>query len=316
MTAVELDSVTFSYSNRTALKDVTFSAEAGQIFGLLGPNGGGKTTLFRILSTLIVPDSGSARIFGVDVRDDSLQVRQSIGVVFQSNSLDLELSAIENLTHQGHLYGMRGKALRERSHELLERFGLSNRFDDRIKTFSGGLRRRVELAKALLHSPRLLLLDEPTVGLDPKVRREFWEHLRDLQVGEGLTILLTTHSLDEADLCHSLVILNEGMIVTSGSPAQLKGRVGNGIVIIDTKSPRDLQKAVLLKLNLNSAVVGNTLRIESDRGHELVSELVERFSDEIEAVTVSKPTLEDVFIRETGSYFDHEIEERHRVHVL
>lgn len=316
MTAVELDSVSFSYGNRTALKGVSFEIEAGQIFGLLGPNGCGKTTLFRIVSTLLVPDRGRACVFGVDARQDPQAVRKSMGVVFQSNSLDLALSAFENMIHQGHLYGLHGRDLRRRSDELLEQFGLSERSNDRVKTLSGGMRRRVELAKALLHSPRLLLLDEPTVGLDPNARREFWDHLRDLQAREGLTILLTTHSLDEADLCHFLVILNDGMVVTSGSPDQLKSRMGTGIVIIEAQNVRDLQKAILLKMNLSSVVVGNTLRIESERGHELVAELVENFPDEIQAVTVSKPTLEDVFIRETGSCFDFEVEERHRVHAF
>jgi len=316
MTAVELDSVSFSYGNRTALKGVSFEIEAGQIFGLLGPNGCGKTTLFRIVSTLLVPDRGRACVFGVDARQDPHAVRKSMGVVFQSNSLDLALSAFENMIHQGHLYGLHGRDLRRRSDELLEQFGLSERSNDRVKTLSGGMRRRVELAKALLHSPRLLLLDEPTVGLDPNARREFWDHLRDLQAREGLTILLTTHSLDEADLCHFLVILNDGMVVTSGSPDQLKSRMGTGIVIIEAQNVRDLQKAILLKMNLSSVVVGNTLRIESERGHELVAELVENFPDEIQAVTVSKPTLEDVFIRETGSCFDFEVEERHRVHAF
>ncbi len=300
MTAIELDSVRYAYSGRPALRGVTFSIQEGRISALLGPNGGGKTTIFRILSTLLRPDSGSARVDGLDCARTPYLVRRRIGVVFQSRSLDLELSVAENLLYQGRLYGMRGRGLAERAELLAEKFGLSHRLRDRVRILSGGLQRRVDLAKALLHHPRVLLLDEPTNGLDPKASHDFRQYLRDLNRDEGMTILLTTHSMEEADRCDSLVILSEGEVVAEGSPAELKQQVGPEVVTVRSSCAEELGRRIAQVFDVRPLVLDGVIRIEHANGHGLVSELMERFPNEVESVTVGRASLEDVFIRQTG----------------
>ena len=286
-----------------ALQGVSFRVTAGEIFGLLGPNGGGKTTLFRILATLLVPSAGSARIFGYDVRRSAQWVRRSVGVVFQSQSLDKKLTVAENLKHQGHLYGLRGKKLRDRCQQLLEQFSLSDRADHLVETLSGGLKRRVELAKGFLHHPRLLLLDEPSTGLDPAARLDFWHYLDKLNGEEGVSVLLTTHLMDEAEKCRRLGILEKGRLVALDSPESLKGKVGGDVIVLRTKDPQTLSVDIEKKFQGSVSVFENTVRIERPNGHEFIAELVEAFPGRIEAVTLSKPTLEDVFIHQTGHGF-------------
>src|SRR5689334_871831 len=235
--AIDISSLSRSYGDRAALSDVSFAVSSGEIFGLLGPNGGGKTTLFRVLSTLLPPTSGSAKIFGYDVVANPLAVRQMIGVVFQSSNLDRKLTAYENLRHQGNFYGLSGARLDRRIDELLERVGLTDRRNDLAEKLSGGQRRRIEIAKGLVHSPSLLLLDEPSTGLDPGARRAVWDYLLGLQKSDGVTILLTTHILEEADQCERLAILDKGKLVATGTPDELKREIGSDIIYIDTASP-------------------------------------------------------------------------------
>ncbi len=302
MTAVELEGVEFAYRGRPALRGVSFSVESGAMAALLGPNGGGKTTLFRILCTLLVPLRGTVRVLGADVREQPFRIRREVGVVFQTATVDPELTVEENLRHQGHIYGLRGPLLRKRISELLERFGLMDRADQRVKRLSGGLQRRVDLARALLHRPRILLLDEPTVGLDPKAGREFWTLLAELNQ-EGVTVLLTTHSLEEAERCRFLVILAEGRVVAEGSPAELKSRLGEEVVVIRSGELEALAREVAVLLGVQPQMVDGQLRIQHSAGHHLVADLVHRFGSRIESITVSRPSLEDVFIRETGQAF-------------
>lgn len=301
---VQVANVSFRYGQHEALKDVTLSVEKNQIFGLLGPNGGGKTTLLRILCTLLVPQQGKASVVGVDVKADPHKVRRLIGVVFQSNSLDLELSSQENLLHQGRLYGLRGGELKERVRHLLIRFGLEQRSKDRVRTLSGGLSRRVELAKSLLHRPQILMLDEPTQGLDPGARLDFWRYLRILRDEEGNTILFTTHLMEETEQCDHLVILSKGEVVASGSPEALKEKVGGDVIVIRTPDPECLGDLIRERFSCETKVVDGTVRVERHRGFELAAKLMESYSDQIEAVTVGKPTLEDVFVHETGHRFE------------
>jgi ABC-2 type transport system ATP-binding protein len=237
ISAVEVDQLRFKYGERVALDDVSFRIGRGEIFGLLGPNGGGKTTLFRILSTLLLPDSGTARVFGADVASQPGEVRRRIGVVFQNQSLDRRLTGRENLMHQGHLYGLSGTSLAQRINEILEKVGLAERADERVDLLSGGLRRRVELAKGLLHRPDLLLLDEPSTGVDLRARLDFWEYLRTLRRDEGVTVLLTTHLLDEAEECDRLAIIDRGSLVAEGTPAVLKEQIGGDVVALVTREP-------------------------------------------------------------------------------
>lgn len=300
---VDIVNLSHSYRQRKALAGVSFQVQEGEIFGLLGPNGGGKTTLFRILSTLLVPSAGSARIFGLDVAKRPQEVRRRIGVVFQSPSVDGKLTSAENLRHQGHLYGMRGKKLGERIEYVLRRLGMENRRDDRMETLSGGLRRRVELAKGLLHQPGLLLLDEPTTGLDPGVRAELWDYLNLLRTRDGATILLTTHLLEEAEKCDRLAILNRGELVASGSPNSLKNAIGAEVILVESHQPDRLREQLRQKFSLEASVFGQKVRFEHPRGHEFVAQLMDAFPGEIESLTVGKPTLEDVFLHSTGQRF-------------
>ena len=303
---IELHGVTHNYGDRLALKDLSFDVGAAEIFGLLGPNGSGKTTLFRILSTLMVPTGGRALIRGFDAAQDPNKVRQQIGIVFQARSLDIKLTVSENLRHQGHLYGLSGSHLKSRIHEVLGRVGLRDRAKDTVEKLSGGMQRRVELAKGLIHSPSVLLLDEPSTGLDPGARRDVWQYLRTLRDEEGVSVLVTTHLMEEAEHCDRLAILSEGKLVALGSPFELKSQIGGDVVLLETRSPaaaESLAPRVAARFNCNPSVLGHTVRLEREQGHRFVTEAVEAFSGEIEGVSVSKPSLEDVFIRRTGHRF-------------
>ena len=231
---IQIHDLRHSYGERVALDGVSFGVQAAEIFGLLGPNGSGKTTMFRILSTLMLPSSGRAVIAGHDAASDPTGLRREIGVVFQAQSVDVKLTAAENLRHVGHLYGLRGAALETRIREMLGRVGLAERANDRVETFSGGMLRRVELAKGLLHHPSVLLLDEPTTGLDPGARRDLWQYLAILRDQEGVTILITTHLMEEAERCDRLAIIHHGKLVALGTPAELKGEIGGDVILLET----------------------------------------------------------------------------------
>lgn len=291
------------YGDRAALNGVSFDVRAAELFGLLGPNGSGKTTMFRILSTLMVPSGGRAVILGHDAAKDPSHLRRAIGVVFQAQSIDLKLTAMENLRHQGHLYGLHGSALSRRISEILERVGLGDRAKDHAETFSGGMQRRLELAKGLLHGPRVLLLDEPTTGLDPGARRDLWQYLRILRDEERVTVLVTTHLMEEAERCDRLAILNEGKLVALGTPAELKQEIGGDVIVLEVQDPQALAVRVRSRFRIDVRVTGTQLRIEKSQGHRFVTDLVEAFPGEIDGVSVAKPSLEDVFIRRTGHRF-------------
>ncbi len=301
--AVEVERLCFRYGDRTALDDLSFRVGTGSLFGLLGPNGGGKTTLFRILSTLQRPAGGTARIFGLDVAREPDAVRRAIGVVFQAPSLDRKLTAWENLLHQGRLYGLRGRDLQRRAAEALERVGLAERARDRAETLSGGQQRRLELAKGLLHGPRLLLLDEPTTGLDVGGRLDLWQYLAHLREASGVTVLVTTHLLEEAERCDRLAILDRGRLAAEGAPDELKKQIGGDVIVLGAREPDVLCRQIQERFSVAASAVDGAVRIERERGHEFIAQLVEAFPGQIDSVTVHKPTLEDVFIRRTGRRF-------------
>jgi ABC-2 type transport system ATP-binding protein len=300
---ISVQNVVHRYDNRPALNGVSFDVGSAELFGLLGPNGSGKTTLFRILSTLMVPAGGRALILGHDVATDPASLRREIGVVFQAQSIDLKLTAAENLWHQGHLYGLHGSALKRRIEEMLSRVGLSDRAKEKAETFSGGMQRRLELAKGLLHHPSVLLLDEPTTGLDPGARRDLWQYLRMLRDEEKVTVIVTTHLMEEAERCDRLAILNEGKLVAMGTPTELKQEIGGDVIVVEAKDPEALAERIRLRFHLEVQVLDGKLRLERDNGHRFITDVVEAFPGEVEAISVSKPTLEDVFIRRTGHRF-------------
>jgi ABC-2 type transport system ATP-binding protein len=302
--AVEVSDLRHAYGDRVALDGVSFSVPAGEIFALLGPNGSGKTTLFRILSTMLPAPPGAVRVAGFDPAADAAGVRSHIGVVFQSPSLDKQLTAEENLVHQGHLYGLRGPELRRRVGEALEAVGMAGRARERTATFSGGMRRRVEVAKALLHRPRVLLMDEPSTGLDPAARVEMWRHLRQVTSAGGVAVLLTTHLMEEADGADRLAVMDRGRLIACDTPAALKDRIGGDVISMVSRDPSALAEALRDRLGLTAEVVDGAVRIERDRGHELVPRLIEAAPGLVESVSVGKPTLQDVFIRLTGKSFE------------
>jgi ABC-2 type transport system ATP-binding protein len=297
--AVEVDDVRHVYGDREALGGVSFSVARGEMFALLGPNGGGKTTLFKILSTLMPPTSGVVRLWSRDLSREPLLVRQRLGVVFQHPSLDHKLTVLENLRHHGHLYGLAGSELQRRAHAMLARVSLIDRASDLVETLSGGLQRRVELAKGLLHEPDILVLDEPNTGLDPAARRDFMNYLQHLCEQDGVTILLTTHFMEDAERCARVGILHEGKLVALGAPDALKQSIGGEIVVIQSPDPHGLQKKLRERFGCEATVVDGTLRVERPRGHEFIRDAVEAFPGDITSAAFGRPTLEDVFIHLT-----------------
>jgi ABC-2 type transport system ATP-binding protein len=298
---IQVQNLTHRYGDRTALRDVSFEVKKGEIFGLLGPNGSGKSTLFRILSTMMVPREGRAVIAGHDVMQDPAAVRRSVGVVFQTQSLDKALTVEENLRSQGHLHGLSGAVLRDRMERAMEQLGLADRRKDVVETLSGGLRRRVEIAKALLHRPQVLLMDEASTGLDPAARRDLSRHVERLREEEGVTILLTTHILEEADRCDRLVLLHQGKIVAEGTPGELRSRIGGDVVVLETKDTQALAAGIQERFGLDPSVMDGQVRVEIQNGHRFITEVVEAFPGAIDSVGLHKPTLEDVFVHETGA---------------
>lgn len=301
---IQVENLTHRYGERTALRNVNFAVEKGEIFGLLGPNGGGKSTLFRILSTMMAPSGGRAAIGGCDVLRDRAAVRRQIGVVFQTQSLDKALTVEENLRAQGHLHGLSGSLLRERMEYALAQLGLEDRRKDVVETLSGGLRRRVEIAKALLHKPPVLLMDEASTGLDPAARRDLTRHIERLRDQEGVTILLTTHVLEEADRCDRLVLLHQGQVVTEGSPRVLRSRIGGDVVVLEAGDTKALAGSIERRFQLRASQVDGQVRVEIENGHRFIAEVVEAFPGAIQSVGLHKPTLEDVFVRETGAQIE------------
>src|SRR5437870_4895332 len=300
---ISVQDLVHRYGDRSALNGVSFDVRPAELFGLLGPNGSGKTTLFRILSTLMIPVAGRALILGFDAARDPNNLRRHIGVVFQAQSVDLKLTAAENLRHQGHLYGLRGAALSTRIEEMLERVGLADRAREKAETFSGGMQRRLELAKGLLHHPQVLLLDEPTTGLDPGARRDLWQYLRILRDEERVTVLVTTHLMEEAERCDRLAILSEGKLVALGTPAELKREIGGDVIVLEVSRPDALAMKIQSRFNAEVRVIGGQVRIEKENGHRFLTDIVEAFPGEVDAVSIAKPSLEDVFIRRTGHRF-------------
>jgi ABC-2 type transport system ATP-binding protein len=300
---ISVQNLVHRYGERTALNGVSFDVRPAELFGLLGPNGSGKTTLFRILSTLMIPVAGRALILGFDAARDPNNLRRHIGVVFQAQSIDIKLTAAENLRHQGHLYGLRGAALKSRIQEMLARVGLADRAHEKAETFSGGMQRRLELAKGLLHHPSVLLLDEPTTGLDPGARRDLWQYLQILRDEEKVTVIVTTHLMEEAEHCDRLAILNEGKLVALGTPAELKHEIGGDVILLDTRDPEALAERIRARFEVDAQVLDGQVRLERENGHRFITDVVETFPGEIEAISVSKPTLEDVFIHRTGHKF-------------
>lgn len=300
---IEVRGLSHQYGTRQALRDIQLDVARGEVFALLGPNGGGKTTLFKILSTLMPHQSGEVRIDGQDIRTQLFAVRHSLGVVFQSPSLDKKLSIDENITQQSALYGLSGEVLRRRREEVLQQLGLVERRHDRIEILSGGLKRRADLAKSLIHLPRVLLLDEPTTGLDPGARSDLWRYLRLLRDRYEMTIALTSHLLEEADRADRIAILHEGQIVVSGKPSELRAGLGAPSLTIETDQAQWLSNELADHYPGQVSIVDESVRLENATDSQFVQHLMNRYAEQIKSVKWGKPTLEDLFIRHTGHRF-------------
>ncbi len=328
---VEIDGLSRCYGDRLALDGVSFGVAEGELFALLGPNGGGKTTLFKLLSTLLPPSSGTFRVGGLSPARDLRGLRRRLGVVFQSPSLDRKLTVLENLLVHGAVLGLGGAPLRARAGELLARMEVADRAGDRVETLSGGLARRVEIAKALLHAPKVLLLDEPSTGLDPLARRSLRALLREL-AGGGTTVLLTTHLFDEAEEAGRIGLLDRGRLVALGTPADLKREVGGEVLVLTTDSDEDAARlAAEIATALDAGIaappglgvagalgaradasvssrrvgaLGATVRIESPDAPSLVPSLAAAFAGRFRSLSLGAPSLEDVFVDRTGHSFD------------
>ena len=299
--ALLLENVAFRYGERIALSDVSLRVEPGQVFGLLGPNGSGKSTLFKLLSTILPPQAGQMSIFGLDVSAQAAAVRRFIGVVFQSPALDKQLTVAENIRYHARLYGLDREKTEVDMMALLGRFGLVERKNDFVAKLSGGMRRKVELAKALLAEPKLLILDEPSTGLDLNARIDLWRLLGELrQHRPGLTVLLTTHLMDEADRCDRLAILDSGRVLADSTPDALKDSIGGDVIRFSGPDLPLLQSTVADKLGVASIEIDGKLHIERPSAHLFVPHLIEAAPGLIQSVTVGRPTLDDVFVRLTG----------------
>jgi ABC-2 type transport system ATP-binding protein len=306
MNAIKVEGLVRSFGDFVAVDGVTFTVHEDEIFGFLGPNGAGKTTTINMLCTLLRPDAGSAKVNGFSVIDEQAAVRRSIGLIFQDQSLDEQLTGRENLRFHAMMYDLTRETFQERVDDLLAMVELSDKADDLVRTYSGGMKRRLEIARGLLHHPRVLFLDEPTLGLDPQTRRHIWDYLRKLRREKGVTMFMTTHYMDEAENCDRIAIIDHGKIVSLDSPENLKGLVGGDIVTVRT-SNNDMAREKLRQFENVDLRTGpeDQLIIETDAGDQFIPRMMTAFNDgtapvEVRSVNLRRPTLEDVFIKLTG----------------
>lgn len=302
--ALRIEQVSYRYRDRWALVDVSLEVPPRVVYALVGPNGSGKSTLFRLVATLLPLQQGKIVCFGWDVQRQATPVRWLLGVVFQSPSLDRKLTVWENLLQHAALYGMPATTARQRGNRLLDQFGVADRRHSVVETLSGGMRRRVELAKAMMSEPRLLVMDEPSTGLDPKARIEFWGCLEQLRKEQGTTIVLTTHLLDEAERADRVAILDGGRLITAGTPHELRAQLGGDVLTIQTAEPQQLRDALQRQWGFSAQIVGRAVRLQMAEAHRWIPQIVESLGDQVSSVSLGKPTLEDVFIARTGHRFD------------
>lgn len=300
-TVLQVSDLVHRYGDREVLKGLSFEVTKGQVFGLLGPNGAGKTTAFHVLTGLLAPVSGSVLLSGQPVKPGDRALRRKMGVVFQGSSLDPKLTATENLTLAAQLQGIRGAEAKERVERVLEFADLKERAEEAVERYSGGMRRRIEIARALLHSPELLILDEPTSGLDQLSFDRTWARLHELCEQEGLTVLVTTHRPEEAERCHRLGVLHQGKLAAVATPERLKAQVSGDVVLLTADEPEELARDISVRFGGQVTVSEGTISIERENGHELIPRLVEALPEgRIRTVSLRRPTLGDAFLKLTG----------------
>jgi ABC-2 type transport system ATP-binding protein len=300
MSSIEVVGLTKSFGTFTAVDDISFQVEDGQVFGFLGPNGAGKTTTINVLCTLMRPTKGEARVAGYDVASQSNAVRQSIGLVFQDPSLDDQLTAQENLLFHAHVYSVPGSERARRVEEALRVVDLWERRDAVVRTFSGGMKRRLEIARGILHRPRILFLDEPTLGLDPQTREHVWEYILELHRAHEITVFMTTHYMEEAEHCDRIAIIDQGKIVALDTPDALKRMVGVDIVTLRSEDDEGAAREIRERYGLEAQTDDSRIRLEVEAGAEFIPRLVRELGVAIKSVDLHRPTLDDVFLKLTG----------------
>ncbi len=299
-TTIEVNELKKEYNGLAAVRGISFNVARGEVFGFLGPNGAGKTTTISMLCTLLRPTSGHATVNGFDVTRDKLAVRRSIGLVFQDPSLDERLTALENLKFHAMIYGVPKADRGKRIPEVLELVELAGRQNDPVKTFSGGMKRRLELARGLLHRPKVLFLDEPTLGLDPQTRHRIWEYVKQLKIEEGISIFLTTHYMDEAENCDRIAIIDHGHIIAIDTPEELKENIGGEVIMLATKDNKKAAAEIRERFGISAVEVNGDLSLQVADGNHFMPRLIRGLETEITSISLRKPTLEDVFLKMTG----------------
>jgi ABC-2 type transport system ATP-binding protein len=299
--AIEVEAFVKTYGEVEAVRGVSFTVARGEVFGFLGPNGAGKTTTINMLCTLVRPTSGTARVSGFDVASERDDVRRHIGLVFQDPTLDGYLTAEQNLRLHAELYGIDRGVVAARMRQMLEMVDLWDRRNQQVQTYSGGMRRRLEIARGLMHSPRVLFLDEPTIGLDPQTRSAIWRYIRALQEAEGTTIFMTTHYMEEAEFCDRIAIMDRGKIVVLDTPEALKASVGADRVVLGTADDAAALAALRDRFGIDATVAEGAVTFHVASGEAFVPRLFAELGVGITSVTVSRPTMDDVFMRYTGS---------------
>lgn len=300
MNIIEVNGLTKRFKDILAVDEVVFSVGKGEIFGFLGPNGAGKTTTINMLCTLLKPTSGTATLNGYDIIKEKNRVRESIGLVFQDPSLDEQLTARENLEFHALIYDVPLNVARERMKEVVHMVGLADRIKDKVETFSGGMKRRLEIARGLLHHPKVLFLDEPTLGLDPQTRNHIWEYILDLRRKKDITIFLTTHYMDEAENCDRIAIIDQGRIIALDTPDNLKKSVGGDVITLDTADNEKAQKIIESRFGRQVAIQDGTLRFEIQDSDHFIPQLFAELNMEVISINARRPTLDDVFLKLTG----------------
>ncbi len=300
MLAIEAVGLVKRFGGVTAVDGISLAVREGEIFGFLGPNGAGKTTTINMLCTLLTPTEGTAHVGGYDCESEPSKVRQSIGLVFQDTTLDKDLTARENLVFHAYLYAVPRKEVAGRVDEALRSFGLYDRKDDLVKRFSGGMKRRLEVARGLIHRPRVLFLDEPTLGLDPQSRNNLWESIIRLPQEHGVTVFMTTHYMEEAEVCNSIAIIDKGKVIARGSPSELKARLGGDSLHLKTKDNARAQEVLKEKLSLDVKEINGELVITSCSGEGCVPDIIQALPDMVLSVRTEQPTLNEVFLELTG----------------
>jgi len=300
MSIIEVNNLTKKFKDLTAVDNISFEVNEGEIFGFLGPNGAGKTTTINILTTLLQPTEGKAKVNGYDVIGKKDRVRGSIGLIFQEQSLDEQLTAQENLKFHSWVYHVPKEKIDKRINKMLKMVELADRAKNKVETFSGGMKRRLEIARGLLHHPRVLFLDEPTIGLDPQTRSRIWEYVLELRQAHNITMFMTTHYMDEAEYCDRIAIMDQGRIIALDTPTNLKESIGGDVINIKTDNDSQASEIIKNKFNLKAKKIDSHICIYVKEADKFVPKLLKEIGLKVNSINIHKPTLNDVFLKLTG----------------